>query len=99
LEDADTALYSTYVSTLCCTVSGRRIRLIEDNAKYLRLKSDLERDFVAAVYLFEAPSTPRFLSWGGQQFCSFQIWSDTECKSPTVYIVDLQKNATEHILE
>ncbi len=40
--------------------SRRRIRLIEDNAKYLRLKNYPERDFAEAVYLF--------LCWG-EQFC------------------------------
>jgi hypothetical protein len=42
----------------------RRRRLIEGNAKSLRLHSDLEKDFAAGVYLFEAHSPPRFLSWG-----------------------------------
>jgi hypothetical protein len=36
-------------------VRRRRIRLIKDTAKYLRLKSDLEIDFAADVYLFEGP--------------------------------------------
>ncbi len=36
------------------------------NAKCDHLKKwDLERDFVAAIYLSEAPSPPRFLSGGG----------------------------------
>ncbi len=30
------------------------------------LKCDLERDFAAGVYLSEAPTPPRFLSWGGR---------------------------------
>jgi hypothetical protein len=38
---------------------------VKDNAKSLRLKRDLEKNFAAAFYLFEAPSTPRFLPWGG----------------------------------
>jgi hypothetical protein len=33
----------------------RRIRLIEDNAKSLRLKSDLDRDFAAAVIFLRPP--------------------------------------------
>jgi hypothetical protein len=41
------------------------MRLIEDNAKSLHLKSDLDRDFAAAVQLFEAFSPRKFLSWGG----------------------------------
>jgi hypothetical protein len=42
-----------------------KIRLIEGNAKCDHLKKwDLERDFVAAIYLSEAPSPPRFLSGG-----------------------------------
>ncbi len=58
-----------------CTVpesmNRRRIRLIENNdANSVRLKNDLERDFAAAVYLFEAPSPPRFLSWG----CLAILW-------------------------
>ncbi len=36
-------------------VACRSMRLIEGNAKSLRLKSYLEKDFAAAVYLFEAP--------------------------------------------
>ncbi len=43
----------------------RRIRHIEGSAESLSLKSNLEKDFAAAVYLFEAPSPPRFLSWAG----------------------------------
>ncbi len=39
--------------------------IIEDNPKFLCLKSDLQKDFAAAGYLFEAPSPSRFLSWGG----------------------------------
>ncbi len=35
---------------------------VEGNAKPLRLKSNLQKDFEAAVYLFEAPSFPRFFS-------------------------------------
>jgi hypothetical protein len=42
--------------------SRRRIRPIEDNAKSLRLKNDPERDFAAAVNLFEATFSSRFLS-------------------------------------
>jgi hypothetical protein len=46
-------------------------------------KSDLERDFAAGVYLSEATSLRRFLSWGGRANCS---WSDTECKTPAEYV-------------
>jgi hypothetical protein len=42
----------------------RRVRLIEGNAKSLRLKSDRERDFAAAVYLYEAPYPARVLVLG-----------------------------------
>jgi hypothetical protein len=42
----------------------RRRRLIEGDAKSLRLHSDMEKDFDAGVYLFEAHSPPRDLSWG-----------------------------------
>ncbi len=35
-------------------------------AKSLRLKSNLEKDFAAAVYLSEAPSPPKLLSRGRQ---------------------------------
>ncbi len=43
-------------------------RLLSDagNAKSLRFKSNLEKDLAGAVYLSEAPSPPRFLSWDGQ---------------------------------
>jgi hypothetical protein len=34
----------------------RKIRLTEGNAKFLRLKSDQQKDFAAAGYLFEAGS-------------------------------------------
>ncbi len=47
-------------------VHRRRIRLLEGNAKSLRLNSNLEKDFAAAVYLSNAPSPPRFLSGGGE---------------------------------
>ncbi len=47
------------------TLNRRKIRLIEGNAKFLHLKSDLQKDFPAAGYLFKAPSPSRFLSWGG----------------------------------
>jgi hypothetical protein len=42
------------------------IRLIEGNAKSLCLKSNLEKYFVAAVNLSEAPFPPECLSWGSQ---------------------------------
>jgi hypothetical protein len=45
----DTALYSIYVSTLW-------IRPIEGNAKSLRRKSNLHKEFAAAVYLSEGLS-------------------------------------------
>ncbi len=47
------------------TVQHRWIRFIEGDATSLRLKSYLQKDFAAAVYLFEAPSLPRFLFWDG----------------------------------
>ncbi len=42
----------------------RRIRLIEGNAKTLSSKSNLGKYFyfAADVYLYEAPSPPKFLS-------------------------------------
>ncbi len=36
------------------------IILIEGNAKSLRLKSNLQKEFTAAVHLAEAPSSARF---------------------------------------
>ncbi len=46
--------------------TNKLIRLIEENAKCDHLKKwELEKDFVAAIYLSEAPSPPRFLSGGG----------------------------------
>ncbi len=62
-----TGLTLTYCTfSACGTVKHRRISLIEDNAKSQSfcLKSKLQKDFVAAVYLFEVPSLPRFFSWG-----------------------------------
>jgi hypothetical protein len=41
----------------------RMIRLIEGNAKSLRLNSHKKKGFATAVNLSEAPS--RFLPWGG----------------------------------
>jgi hypothetical protein len=38
--------------------------------------------FAAAVYLSEAPSLPKLLSWSGE---AIWMWSHTECKSPAVY--------------
>jgi hypothetical protein len=45
-------------------VRRRRIRLIEDTAKSLRLKSDSEMDFAAAVYLFEYIHIPQYFFTG-----------------------------------
>jgi hypothetical protein len=45
--------------------------LIDGNAKSLRLKSNLQKDIVASVYLFEAPSSPRFSSRGGHWATNF----------------------------
>ncbi len=39
----------------------RKLRLIESNAKCSYLKIDLPRDFVAGVFLSEAPSPPSIL--------------------------------------
>jgi hypothetical protein len=47
------------------TVQHGWIRLIEGYAASLHLKSYLQNDFAAAIYLFEAPSLPRFLFWDG----------------------------------
>jgi hypothetical protein len=44
----------------------RRISLREVKATSLRLESNLEKDFAAAVYLFEAPPHPGLLSWDEQ---------------------------------
>jgi hypothetical protein len=41
----------------------RRIRLVEGNAKSLRLKSNLEKDFAAAEQLFIFLSPPSLLSF------------------------------------
>ncbi len=43
----------------------RKVRLIEGNFKFLRLKNDLQKDFAAGGYMFEAPSPSRILSCGG----------------------------------
>jgi hypothetical protein len=42
----------------------RRIRLIEDTAKSLRLRSDSEMDFAATVYLFEYIHIPQYFFTG-----------------------------------
>ncbi len=57
-------------------------RLIESNAKCRHLKSDLERDFAAGMYLSEASFPPRYCLRVVEQFCRFWIWSDTECETP-----------------
>jgi hypothetical protein len=49
--------------------SRSRIRLIEGNAKSPRLKSNLEKDLAAAVYLSQAPSPPNIFLWVVKQFC------------------------------
>jgi hypothetical protein len=59
-----------------------RIRLIESNAKSLCLKSNLEKDFVAAIYFTEISPLRSFCLGVVQQFCTQWIWSHTECKSP-----------------
>ncbi len=45
--------------------TGKKIRHIEGNMKCLHLKSDLDRDFAAAVSLSEPPPLLGF-SWGVQ---------------------------------
>jgi hypothetical protein len=42
----------------------RKIRLTEGSAKFLRLKSNLEKDFATAVSLSEQPSSPRLFVLG-----------------------------------
>jgi hypothetical protein len=49
-----------------CILGHVEGRLIENNAKSLRLKSDLERDFAASVYLLKAFSTFHRESEGGE---------------------------------
>jgi hypothetical protein len=46
-----------------------RIRLIEGNAKSLCPKSNLEKYFVSAVYMPEAPPLPYFCLEVVRQFC------------------------------
>jgi hypothetical protein len=41
-------------------------KLIEGNAKSLPLNRKLQKDFFAAIYLFDVPAPARFLSWGGR---------------------------------
>jgi hypothetical protein len=53
-------------STFLYGFDRRRKRIIDGNAKSLRL--NLEKDFAAAVYLSEAPSSPGFSLWGGREF-------------------------------
>jgi hypothetical protein len=73
---------------------GESIRLIEGNAKSLRLKNNREMDFAAAVYLSETPIVLHVCLGVVQQFCRFSTWSHTECKS-IAYIVS---NITQHPL-
>jgi hypothetical protein len=72
-----------YSPNMC---NRRKIRLMEGNARFLRLKSDLQKDFAAAGYLFEAPSPSRFLSWGGSKSVHIQ------CETPGEYA--LQHDST-----
>ncbi len=75
-------------------VQHRRIRLIEGDATLLHLKSYLQKDFAAAVCLFEAPSPPRFLFRGGNAILQvLKFWSHAEHKSPTEY--GLQHDSTQ----
>jgi hypothetical protein len=59
------------MSTVQAPTHPQKISLIEGKAKSRRLKSNLENEFAAAVYLFEAPSLPMFLIGVGMQFCKF----------------------------
>jgi hypothetical protein len=55
-------VYLQYVGSKSRGAVGHRmIMLIEGNAKSLRLKSNLQKEFTAAVHLSEAPSSARFL--------------------------------------
>jgi hypothetical protein len=54
------------------------IRLTESNAKSLRLKSNLQKEFTAAVHLAEAPSSARFLYWPG--------WSSNNLGSESAHL-------------
>jgi hypothetical protein len=60
----------------------RRIRLVEGNAKSLRLKSNLEKDFAAALYFSEPPFPPKFLTWSCLAIVYVPNLVTSECKSP-----------------
>ncbi len=71
-------------------VYHRRIWLIEGNVKSPP-KSNLQKDFGAAVYPLLG-----FCAGIGEQFCSFWIWSYTECKSPAEYGLQHDSNLSPH---
>ena len=55
------------MSSLFPIVRWANLTIYDTKAKCRHPKKiDLERDFVAGVYLSEAPSPPRFLFWGGK---------------------------------
>jgi hypothetical protein len=60
------SLYRLFLAPETDTSLRRRIRLIEGNAKSLRLIIDLKKDFAAAVYFSEASFSSKLLSWGSQ---------------------------------
>jgi hypothetical protein len=75
-------------------VTQRRIRLIEGNAKSLRLKSNhhaWERTLRQLFFFWSPPPLNLYLGVN-KQFCRIGIWSNIECKSPAVY--GLQHNTS-----
>ncbi len=53
----------------------KRIRLVEG-------KSNLEKDFAAALYFSEPPFPPKFLTWGCLAIVYVPNLVTSECKSP-----------------
>ncbi len=77
------------------SMKHRWIRLLGGNATLFVFKSNLQKDFAAAVHLFEARSPPWLLCWSGQKYLqvlNLVTCSDAECKSPAEY--GLQHDST-----
>jgi hypothetical protein len=67
----------------------RKLRLKEGMAKCLPVKSDLERDFAAAIYLAEAPSSLRFLSCLCFCLCSSNFVGSDSSQKQSVEVLSI----------
>ncbi len=93
----DSLLTEVYSPSHICALyshTRRRIRRTEGNATALRLKSKLQKDFAAAVCLFEASSPPRILSWErwARNFVGSESGEIHECK----VLKNMVSNMTQH---